>query len=110
MTYDQLMENEGINSDLLSKECSDKHLWKIAFLLPDWVIFAKALKLTEDQIQDILQKQYLTTSAMKALEALEKWHRQHAYNATYRHLVELCIELRHVSVAVDICGIVKGQC
>ena len=91
------------------KECSKKHLWKIASLLPDWVIFAKALGLTEPQIQDILQKQHLTTSVMKALEALEKWHRQHVYNATYQHLVELCIELRHVSVAVEICRIVKGQ-
>ena len=109
LTYDQLIENAGISGDLLNKECSDKHLWKIASLLPDWVIFAKALGLTEPQIQDILQKQHLTTNKMRALEALEKWHRQHAYNATYCHLIKLCLTLELASIARDICEIVKGE-
>ena len=109
MTFDQLVESEGIHKDLLDRECSNKHLWKIASLLPDWVMFAKALGLTELQIQDILQKQHLTTSVLKALEALEKWHQQHAFNATYHHLIEVCLELKFVSVAVEICKIVNGQ-
>ena len=112
MTYDQVLENTGIDKDCLNRECSDKHLWKIASLLPaaEWMIFANALRLSEEQIQDIiLQKQHVSSCVVMAHKVLEKWHRQHAFDATYHHLVEVCLKLRYVSAAVEICKLVKGQ-
>ncbi len=100
----------GVDEDLLKKECSENSLKKIAPLLPDWLTYAKALAFTEPETRDITDNPQLSNSthAMKALRVLEKWHRRHAFNATYHHLVKVCLDLGHLTIATEICKMVKG--
>ncbi len=110
LNMDQLVHRVGIDEDHLKKECSDKNLRTIAPLLPDWLTYAKALGFTEPDIRDITDNPQLSSSthAMKALRVLEKWHRRHAFNATYRHLINVCLSCGHATEATEICRIVKG--
>ncbi len=110
ITLDQLVSRVGIDKDLLDKECSDGHLKRISFRLPDWLTYANALGFTEPETRDITDNPQLSNSthAMKALRVLEKWHRRHAFNATYHYLINVCLELGHVTIATEICKMVKG--
>ncbi len=105
------MSRVGIDKDLLYKECSNGHLRRISFCLPDWLTYAKALGFTEPETRDITDNPQLSNSthAMKALRVLEKWHRRHAFNATYHYLIKVCLELGHVTIATEICKMVKGN-
>ncbi len=89
ITLDELVSRVGINKEQLNKECSNNHLQTISPLLPDWLSYAKALGLSDPQTRDITDNPQLlhSTHAMKVLTVLEKWHQQHAFNATYHHLV-----------------------
>ncbi len=104
------MSRVGIDKDLLDKECSDGHLRRMSSLLPDWLTYAKALGFTEPETRDITDNPQLSNSthAMKALRVLEKWHRRHGFNATYHHLIKVCLDLGHVTIATEICKMVKG--
>ncbi len=110
LNMEQLVHRVGVDEDLLKKECSENSLKKIAPLLPDWLTYAKALGFTEPETRDITDNPQLSNSthAMKALRVLEKWHRRHAFNATYHHLVKVCLDLGHLTIATEICKIVKG--
>ncbi len=108
---DQLVYRVGINKDLLKEECSDKNLKKIAYLLPDWLTYAKALGFTDSETRDITDNPQLSNSThtMKALRVLEKWHRRYAFNATYYHLIKVCLTCGHATIATEICKMVKGN-
>ena len=108
LNMDQLVHRVGIDEDLLKKECSEKSLKKIAPLLANWLMYAKALELTQSQIQDIDGHKLLSTNEMKTLLVLEKWHQLHAFNATYHHLINVCLSRGHATEATKICKIVKG--
>ncbi len=104
------MNRVGIDKDLLDKECSDDHLRKISYILPDWLTYAKALRFTDPDTRDITDNLQLSNSthAMKALRVLEKWHMRYAFKATYYYLIEVCLNLGHVTIATKICEMVKG--
>ncbi len=108
ITLDELVSRVGINKEQLNKECSNNHLQRISPLLLDWLSYAKNLGLSDSQTQDITDNSQLLTHAMKVLTVLEKWHQQHAFNATYHHLVTVCLNLGHVTIATDICNILKA--
>ncbi len=95
---------------LLNKECSDGHLKRISSLIPDWLTYAKALGFTDPETRDITDNPQLSNSthAMKALGVLEKWHLRYAFNATYYHLITVCLDLGHAAIATKICEVVKG--
>ncbi len=108
LNMDELVYRVGIDEDLLKKECSEKNLKRIAPLLANWLMYAKALELTQSQIQDIDDHKLLSTNEMKTLLVLEKWHQLHAFNATYHHLINVCLSCGHATEATEICKIVKG--
>ena len=109
LNMEQLVHRVGVDEDLLKKECSDKNLKKIAPLLANWLMYAKALELTQSQIQDIDgHHKLLSTNEMKSLLVLEKWHQLHAFNATYHHLINVCLSCGHATEATEICKMVKG--
>ena len=98
----------GVNKDLLDQPCSTEHLSRIAALLPNWLQYARALGLTESQIQDI-DGERMSNNAMKTVKMIEIWRSSNGFNAIYHRLVDKCLELRHVSVAENICRIVQGE-
>ena len=98
----------GVNKDLLDQPCSTEQLSRIAALLPNWLQYARALGLTEPQIQDI-DGEKMSNNAMKTVKMIEIWHSSNGFNATYHRLVDKCLELRHVSVAENICRMAQGE-
>ena len=52
----------------------------------------------------------MSNNAMKTQKMIEIWHEMNGFNATYHHLIDVCLELRHVSLAESLCRIVKGEC
>ena len=52
----------------------------------------------------------MSNNAMKTVKMIEIWHEMNGFNATYHHLIDVCLDLRHVSLAERVCGIVKGEC
>ena len=108
VTFDQLVERVGVNKDLLDRPCSTEYLSRIAALLPNWLQYARALGLTEPQIQDI-DGERMSNNAMKTVKMIKIWHLCNGFHATYRYLIDKCLELKHASVAENICRIVQGR-
>ena len=108
MTFDQLVEHVGVNKDFLDRPCSTEHLSRIAALLQNWLQYARALGLTEPQIQDI-DGERMSNNAMKTVKMIKIWHLCNGFHATYCYLINKCLELKHVSVAENICRIVQGR-
>ena len=98
----------GVNKDLLDQPCSTEQLSRIAGLLPNWLQYARALGLTETQIQDI-DGERMSNNAMKTVKMIEIWHLCNGFHATYRYLIDKCLELKHVSVAENVCRMVQGE-
>ena len=90
VTFDQLTEHVVINKDLLDQPCSTKHLTRIATLIPNWLQYARALKLTQPQIQDI-DGERMSNNAMKTQKMIEIWHETNGFNATYHRLIDVCL-------------------
>ena len=108
MTFNQLVEHVGVNKDHLDQPCSTEHRPRIAALLPNWLQYARALGLTESQIQDI-DGERMSNNAMKSVRMIGIWHLCNGFNATYHYLIDKCLELKHVFVAENICRMVQGE-
>ena len=107
VTIDQLVDHVGIRKDLLDKPCSKEHLKTIASILPNWHKYAEALRLPDSQIQDIRLDPLLDTG-MKAQKVMKMWHQANSFKATYRLIIEVCLQQRDVALAKSICEMIKG--
>ncbi len=99
-------EDVGIRKDPLDETISSDHRDEIGRHLPNWMKYAKALKLCESQIHGIDGDKNLDYE-MKGQKVLELWSNE--YKATYRILCEVCLELKHRHIAEKICHMVKGE-
>ena len=105
---DQLLHHTRTTKDRIDQECSNDKLSKVAPHLSNWFKYAKALRLTDLEIQEI-HTNLLLDATMKAHKALQRWHQANGFQATYRTLIEVCLEHRDVLVAEEICKLLNQE-
>ena len=106
MSFDQLVEHVRVNKDSLEQECSDELLREMAAHIPNWLKYARALGLTEQQITGV-KSDPLLDNEMKPQEVLRLWKRANAYRATYSVLVKICLKQGDSDVGERICETIK---
>ena len=106
LTLDQLLCHTGITEERIDQECTNDNLSKIAPHLTNWLKYGKALRLTDLEIQEI-HTNLLLDATMKAHKVLQRWHQANSFQATYRRLIEVCLEHRDVIVAKEICKLLN---
>ena len=92
----------------MDTEVALEHFLQIASSFPNWYHYAKALQISDMEIQDIANTPGWTAH-LKAYRVLELWHQANTFKATYRCLIEVCLEQGHATLATKICLILKGN-
>ncbi len=104
----ELKDYTGATDNDLNRVCSEKHLNKISQQFSYLEELAISLGLKDVQIAEISTKPGARL-AFKLKEVLKTWKRNNIAKATYRRLVEVCLDdLRNSIVAEYICGLSKG--
>ncbi len=104
-TRSDVLCTDDLGKDPLDEPISEDHLLVIGAYLPNWIKYAKALNLSEANIQGINTDRDLDYE-MKGQKVLELWSNQ--YLSTYRILCDVCVKLKDCRRAADICKLVKG--
>ena len=108
ITLEELRKHVGIRGTQLDCQCSDDHLLIIAKKIDNWMQYANALKLTGQDIESIRTDIDLNYH-FRSLQSLKMWQRRYAFRATYRVLVDVCLNEGNAKLAEEICQlIVKG--
>ena len=105
LTVNNIVREVGIRKEVLDQHCSSELLQEIGRVLPKWLKYAQALKLSEAQIQGIKSDTNLDYE-MRGQKVLEIWLNEHT--TSYRKLVDICLKLKDGKTARRICEIVKG--
>ncbi len=107
-TVEQLKDFTEATDNDLNGVCTEKHLNKIALKFFDVKELASSLGLKEYQIAQISNKPGVRL-ALQLKEVLKTWKRNNIAKATYRRLVEVCLDAFSDSeVAAYICTLSKG--
>ena len=107
VTFDQLIKHVGIREDLLNRSCSVEHLPRMAEHLPDWLQYAEALRLPDQQIQGIKVDPNLN-DVMRPKKVLKLWYERNGFNATYSGFIKVCLGQQNAALAETICRVLKG--
>ena len=99
-------EDVGNRGDPLDQTITSDHRDEIGRLIPNWLKYARALKLSPAKIQGIDTNKSLEYE-MRGEMVLELWSNK--YIATYRILGEVCLKLSDRHIAEKICRMVNGE-
>ncbi len=107
-TVEQLKDFTGATDNDLNRVCTEKHLNKIALKFSDVKELASPLGLKEYQIAQISNKPGVSLP-LQLKEVLKTWKRNNVAKATYRRLVEVCLDaFSNSEWAAYICTLSKG--
>ena len=103
LTVEDLKRRTGVSDMQLDSRIKEKDLPDLAGCFDQVDIYLYKLNLTPGQQTDVkdLAHQSSTTVAMAA--ALKFWRQPNPFDATFRALLELLLDLRRGDVAVSVC-------
>ena len=107
----QVAGKVGISPEELDKPCAEYHLLPISQKLVNWTLYAMHLGLERAEIHDIQTNRRYHSSQEEGYAMLQKWCQRYGgigRRATYRHLLQGCVTLRDLLVAMDICEILRN--
>ena len=91
----------GVGLDVLSRECSQDVLLKLANLCNHWTLIARHLGLKEHEITAVDDD--LKTTDEKRVAMLDKWKEKCAFRATYHVFIEALLAAGRTQGAVEAC-------
>lgn len=106
ITLQVLMEKFKFSSDQLKVEVSHEHLTKISHLIENHEILGPHLKLLPAEMANIKST---STMASQKLSMLEMWKEKFSYDATYKVLIEACLECNKAKTATCVCQLLTQR-
>ena len=100
------MRNTGVTEAELNQQCSETVIKQVADYVTEWRSYAEELSLTPQEIEDIRTDITLNLK-LKVISVLRQWIKCQLFKATYRRLVEACLNLRDGITAEQVCTRVK---
>ena len=93
-----------MTDEQLDQPIPEHKLFDIARLIPNWYDYAgtSGLELDEGDKLSITTDGRLYDNSLRTQRALEIWHKRNPYAATYRCILNMCLQRRHGNVAVKI--------
>jgi len=100
LTVEELKDQTGITDAQLDSNIIDNNLYILADCFDNYQHFLDKLGLKKHQKLDLKNED---THQAAMAETLRLWKQSHGYNATYRSLVSITLELGKQQVAIEIC-------
>ena len=99
----ELMKYTGVTEVELNQQCSEEIFKQIAENVANWRSYAEELSLTPQETEQIRTDANLDVR-LKVISVFKQWRKSQAFKATYRRLVEACLNLRDSITAQEICS------
>ena len=111
LTIEQLQRETAIDDAQLAVTIGEEDIIKIAPLFDEVEAYLDKLKLLPAQQTDVKDVAYRHSTAQGMTKALKLWSQPNPYNATFRALLEILLDMRRGDVAVGVCRYIteKGQ-
>lgn len=102
---DKLIRDQGLTAAQVDMKCDKTHL--LAKRIGDWEDLAKSLHLTDPEIIAIKRDGF--DQGEKRNMMLNKWITKNGRDATFRVLLEACLEVDDRDVAESVCQFIKEK-
>jgi len=100
LSISSLKMSTGVSDDQLDMKITG--LTNLAECFDNYADYLEYLEITSHEEEDIKLEAFLHGSKQAMQKALKCWRNRYGYNAKYKYLVEICLELKKGEVAQEI--------
>ena len=103
LTIEKLKQETGIDDSQLTTMIREEDINKIAGLFDNVETYLDMLGLLPAQQTDVKDTVVRHSTEQAMIKALKLWRQPNPYNATFKALIEILLDLRRGDVAINVC-------
>ncbi len=103
LTLDELTKRNGLTDVCIDQKISNEDICRIAVFFENVDSLLDKLELRPGQQTDVKDLASRCDTEEGVKKTLKLWRQRHPYNATFRTLLDILLDLERGDVAIDIC-------